>query len=83
MNQEQVTGRVKKVAGRVEDAAGALVGNPRAQVRGKARAAGGQAEALYGDVLNTVEAMVVDRPWAALAASAFIGFLLGMRVAGR
>ena len=80
MKQEQITGRVKKAAGRVEDAAGALSGNLRTQARGKARAASGEAEALYGDVLDTLESMIVERPFAALAASAFIGFLVGTRL---
>ena len=83
MKQEQITGRVKKVAGRVQDAAGALAGDAKTQAKGKARAATGTAEALYGDVLDTVESMVIDRPWAAIAASAFVGFLVGMRVSGR
>ncbi len=83
MKEAQITGRAKKVAGRVQDAAGALTGNAKMQAQGKARAASGSAEAIYGDVLDTVEAMIVDRPWAAIGASAFIGFLVGMKVSGR
>ncbi len=80
MKQAQLTGRAKKVAGRMQDAAGALTGDARMQARGKARAAGGSIEALYGDVLDTAEAMIIDRPWAAIGAAAFIGFLVGTRM---
>ncbi len=83
MKDEQITGRVKQAAGRAQDAAGALTGNLRTQARGKARAAGGSAEALYGDVLDTMESMILDRPWTAIAASAFVGFLIGAGAARR
>lgn len=50
MNKDQVEGKVKDVAGRVERQAGEWTGNKEAEVRGAAKQAEGKVQNAWGDV---------------------------------
>ena len=52
MNKDQVEGKVKDVAGRVERQAGEWTGNKEAEVRGTAKQAEGKVQNAWGDVKN-------------------------------
>lgn len=49
MNRDQVKGRAKEVAGKVQKAAGRAVGNASMQVKGLAREVGGKVQKTVGD----------------------------------
>jgi uncharacterized protein YjbJ (UPF0337 family) len=77
MNENQVEGTVDKVAGRIQDAAGALTGDAEQQVKGKARAVGGDVQAKAGDVVERLRIWAADRPLSAVLITAGVAFLLG------
>jgi uncharacterized protein YjbJ (UPF0337 family) len=49
INKDQVDGRVKEAAGKVQEVAGRAVGNPTQELKGKVKKAVGAAQAGYGD----------------------------------
>jgi len=55
MNKDQVEGKVKDVAGRVERQAGEWTGNKEAEVRGAARQVEGKVQGAWGDVKDVGE----------------------------
>jgi uncharacterized protein YjbJ (UPF0337 family) len=77
MNENQVEGTVNKVAGRIQDAAGALTGDAEQQVKGKARAVGGDVQAKAGDVVERLRVWAADRPLSAVLITVGVAFLLG------
>lgn len=83
MNQDQVEGTARKVAGRVEDAAGALAGDANTRASGKARQILGDAQKTYGSAIESVQNFTKDSPLAALGIVAGIAFLLGIISARR
>lgn len=83
MNEHQVEGAVNKVAGRIQDAAGALTGDADKQVKGKARAASGDVQAKAGDAIERVREWASERPLNAVLITAGVAFLLGRLTAGR
>ncbi|MEP7184783.1 MAG: CsbD family protein [Rhodanobacter sp.] len=83
MNENQVEGTANKVAGRIQDAAGALTGDADQQVKGKARAAAGDVQAKTGDVVERVREWAADRPLSAVVITAGLSFLLGRLTANR
>jgi uncharacterized protein YjbJ (UPF0337 family) len=50
INKDQVEGRVKEAAGKVQETTGKAMGNGVQQAKGIARKVGGAAQAAYGDV---------------------------------
>lgn len=50
MNKDQVEGKIKDVAGRVERQAGEWTGSKEAEVRGTAKQAEGKVQQTWGDV---------------------------------
>ena len=56
--EDQFNGAVDQAVGRVEDAAGALTGDPKLQVDGKLKQAAGAAQAVYGKAKDKAEAVV-------------------------
>lgn len=83
MNENQVDGTVNKVAGRIQDAAGALIGDVEQQARGKARAAAGEVQAETGDVVERLRCWAADRPLSAVVITAGVAFALGRLTADR
>lgn len=55
MNKDQVSGRIRATKGRVEEAAGSLVGSRRLRAKGKIQGAIGVAQAKFGDTKSTIE----------------------------
>ena len=55
MNKDQVEGKVKDVAGRVERQAGEWTGNKEAEVRGAAKQVEGKVQGAWGDVKDAGE----------------------------
>ena len=81
MNKDQVIGAAQKAAGRVQDAAGALSGDPMTQVDGKLRQVRGQARGVYGDLTNGLSNLAGDRPATSLAIALGVGVVLGLLAA--
>ena len=77
-------GALREVTGNLQQAAGDLLGDAGAQVRGKAKELSGKAQQLYADFAEVVRESTVERPFAALAIAAGVGFILGaLRSANR
>ncbi len=74
---EQAEGTVQKIAGRVQDAVGAVTGDADNQAEGKARQVAGSVQQTYGKALDQVRETAVTNPVATIAAVAGIGFVLG------
>jgi len=83
MNDNQVEGTVNKVAGRIQDATGALTGDADQQVKGKARAASGDVQAKAGDAIERLRDWAAERPLNAVLIAAGISFVLGRLTASR
>jgi uncharacterized protein YjbJ (UPF0337 family) len=83
MDEQQVNGGFNQAAGRVQDAAGALAGDMKQQAAGKMRALKGQAQSLYGDVVDNLEHAATDNPLAALGAALGVGLALGLLIGRR
>ena len=49
MNRDQVKGRVKEVAGKVEKNVGRAVGSPKTELKGIAKEIAGKAQKIVGD----------------------------------
>jgi len=54
INKDQVEGRAKEAAGKVQEVAGKAVGSKTQQAKGLANQVAGQAQAAYGDVKKNV-----------------------------
>ncbi|WP_230562246.1 CsbD family protein [Paraburkholderia translucens] len=57
--------------------AGDLLGDVGAQVSGTAKELSGKAQQLYADFTDVVRESTAERPFAALAIAAGVGFVLG------
>jgi ElaB/YqjD/DUF883 family membrane-anchored ribosome-binding protein len=64
-------------AGDIQQAAGDLLGDVSAQVSDTAKELSGKAQQLYADFTDVVRESTVERPFAALAIAAGVGFVLG------
>jgi uncharacterized protein YjbJ (UPF0337 family) len=62
MNKDQVEGKIKDVAGRVERQAGEWTGNKDAQVHGAVKQAEGKVQNAWGDVKDAGEKAVDRKP---------------------
>ncbi|MFL9922120.1 CsbD family protein [Paraburkholderia fungorum] len=84
METTKAEGTLRENAGDVQQAAGDLLGSAGAQVSGTAKELSGKAQQLYADFADVVRESTVERPFAALAIAAGVGFILGaLRAAGR
>lgn len=70
-------GTAPGVAGDVQQAAGEMLANAGVQVSGAAKELSGKAQQLYTDFADVVRESTVERPFAALAIAAGVGFILG------
>ncbi|MCI0152067.1 CsbD family protein [Paraburkholderia sediminicola] len=77
-------GTLREVAGDVQQAPGDLLGNASPQVSGTAKEFDDKAQQLYADFAEVLRESTVERPLAALAIAAGVGFILGaLHVANR
>ncbi len=83
MNDDQIQGGFKNVAGKVEDAAGGLMGDTKTQASGKMREAAGQAQGMYGDAMEEVKSYASENPMNALLGALGFGVILGIIIARR
>ncbi len=84
MDENQVEGTFQNVAGKVQNAAGGLMGDTGTQAEGKAREIGGKLQQNYGaaadtvkDYAGTLSDRIQDQPLLAVAIAAGIGYLIG------
>lgn len=83
MDENQVEGAFKTATGRVQDAAGALAGDPGMQAEGKFRQASGRVQAGLGDAVHEVSHRIEEQPMVALMIAGAVGFALGVLVGRR
>lgn len=83
MNDDQIEGGIKNVAGKVEGAAGSLMGDGKTEASGRMRQAAGQAQGIYGDVMEDVKSYAAENPMNALLGAMGIGVILGIVIARR
>lgn len=55
INKDQVDGRVKEAAGKVQEVAGRTVGSPEQELKGKLKKTVGAAQAGFGDAKERVK----------------------------
>jgi uncharacterized protein YjbJ (UPF0337 family) len=60
INKDQVEGRAKEAAGKVQETTGKVVGSGTQQAKGMARKVGGKAQAAYGDVKEDLKDSAKD-----------------------
>jgi uncharacterized protein YjbJ (UPF0337 family) len=60
INKDQVEGRVKEAAGKVQEVAGKAVGSGTQQAKGMANKVAGTAQATYGDVKEKAKENLKD-----------------------
>lgn len=85
MNTDQIEGKVRKVAGKVEEKVGELVGDTGARAEGIANQVAGAAQDAYGQARDQVQDMacgvsrkVEENPMVAVLLAGAVGYLLGM-----
>jgi uncharacterized protein YjbJ (UPF0337 family) len=77
MVQDQVEGAAQRVAGKVQDAVGALTGDEQLQAEGKVRQAFGNLQESYGQTVDNVRLAVANQPIQGVLIAAAVGFVLG------
>jgi uncharacterized protein YjbJ (UPF0337 family) len=77
MNRDQIEGGVKDLAGRAQQAAGAMGDDAKMKVEGAAREAAGKVQKTYGDAVDAVREFTERKPFGALALGVGIGVLIG------
>jgi len=55
INKDQVDGRLKEAAGKVQETAGKVVGNPKQEIKGTVNKTVGAAQAKYGDIKSDLK----------------------------
>ncbi len=77
MDENRIEGTAKDVGGKIQDAVGGLTGDGSTQARGKANQAAGQAQDVYGQMVDEMTGFAKDQPVAALLSAAGVGIVLG------
>ena len=83
MDENTITGAGKRIAGRIEGAAGAVLGDAQTEASGGAREIGGEAQRRYGEAADALRSFASDQPLIALAAAGMAGLILGIFLARR
>ena len=60
INKDQVEGRVKEAAGKVQEVTGKAVGSDTQRAKGMAKKVGGAAQAAYGDIKEDIKEDMKD-----------------------
>jgi len=55
MNKDQVKGKAKNIAGKIQEQAGKLVGSKKQQVKGLSKQIAGKTQESFGDVRQSAE----------------------------
>jgi uncharacterized protein YjbJ (UPF0337 family) len=78
VNENRVEGAIRDVAGKVQDAVGAVTGDVATRARGQMnRAAGGGAQNAYGQAVDEVRSFASDQPVIALLSAMTLGIVIG------
>ena len=77
METGNVEGTKKKKSGKVQEAAGEMLGDTGTQMAGTARELSGKAQQVWADLTDVVRETTTERPFTALAIAAAAGFILG------
>jgi uncharacterized protein YjbJ (UPF0337 family) len=88
MDENRISGTTKNIGGKIEEGAGAVLGNAKTQLQGKLDQATGTAQDLYGQAADTaresaagfdnwLRTSIETQPYTAAAVALGIGWLLG------
>jgi uncharacterized protein YjbJ (UPF0337 family) len=88
MNEDRITGTARNLGGKLEESVGRITGDIKAQVQGKLDQAAGTAQDLYGQTTDVardtavtfekwLRSSIETKPYAAVAVSLGIGWLIG------
>jgi uncharacterized protein YjbJ (UPF0337 family) len=77
MNIDKPEGAAQNAAGKVQSAAGDVLGDASTQIAGGIRQARGKVQETFGDVVGCMTSMTESNPLGMLAVAAAAGFLLG------
>ena len=88
MDENRISGTTRNIGGKIEEGAGAVVGNARTQLQGKLDQASGAAQDLYGQAADAaresagsfdkwLRTSIETQPYTAAAVALSIGWLLG------
>jgi uncharacterized protein YjbJ (UPF0337 family) len=90
MDENEVGGAARQMVGKIQGAAGDLVGDAKTQVEGAAREIGGKAQEAYGEAKDMARSAatqvgrgVEQQPVVALLIAAAVGYALGLLTARR
>ncbi|MDB5962866.1 MAG: CsbD family protein [Massilia sp.] len=61
MNEDQVKGKAKDIAGKIQEKTGEVIGSSEQQAKGLARQAEGKVQEKAGDVKDAADDIVKDR----------------------
>jgi uncharacterized protein YjbJ (UPF0337 family) len=77
METTKAEGALREMAGDAQQAAGNVLDDAGMQASGAAKELSGKAQQLYADFADVVRDSTKQRPFAALAIAAGVGFILG------
>jgi uncharacterized protein YjbJ (UPF0337 family) len=77
MDADRIEGAARNIGGKLQDAAGDLLGDVPTQIRGKINATTGKAQEAYGQAKDQVTSFATDQPIGAMLAALGVGLLLG------
>jgi uncharacterized protein YjbJ (UPF0337 family) len=88
MDDNRISGTAKNIGGKIEEGAGAVVGNVKTQLQGKLDQAAGTAQDLYGQAADTaresaagfdkwLRTTIETQPYTAAAVALGIGWFIG------
>jgi uncharacterized protein YjbJ (UPF0337 family) len=84
MDENRIAGTAKNIGGKIEEGAGAVIGDRRTQLQGKLDQASGAAQDLYGQAADATAGLdkwlrttIETQPYTAAAVALGIGWLLG------
>jgi uncharacterized protein YjbJ (UPF0337 family) len=78
MDADRFEGTARNIGGKVQEAAGSLMGDAATQLRGKVNEAAGSAQDAYGQTVDHVKAFTSEQPIGALFAAVTLGVVLGL-----
>ncbi|HEV2675405.1 MAG TPA: CsbD family protein [Aliidongia sp.] len=82
MDENTIIGAAKEATGRVERSVGAIVGDPKTEIRGAARELGGATQRAFGDARDDVRG-AVNGSTAPFLAGVSIGLVVGLFLSRR
>jgi uncharacterized protein YjbJ (UPF0337 family) len=88
MDENRISGTTRNIGGKIEEGAGAVIGDARTQLQGKLDQASGAAQDLYGQAADAaresgasfdkwLRTTIETQPYTAAAVALGIGWLLG------